>query len=137
MTRIPTPLLALASAAALAACSTRAAAAGGSEAFDAQMQKVLEPYLAIHGALAADSTKGVAHNAGVIAQQAKKLDPKSVTGAHAGHYKDIPSKLQAAAAELQKAKTLEDARSAFKSLSRPMAMWASMAKPKGIHVVFC
>ena len=130
-------LLALACAALVAAATTPASAQGGAGAFAAQMEKVLKPYLAIQSALAGDTTKGVEHQAHVLQKEAKKLDPKSVTGEHAGHYKDVPKKLQTAAAELRKAKSLKDARDAFKKLSRPMAMWASMAKPKGVFVVFC
>ena len=42
-----------------------------------------------------------------------------------------------AAQALSKANTLDDAREAFKKLSMPMAMWATMSKPKDMDVLYC
>ena len=42
-----------------------------------------------------------------------------------------------AARALGKAQGLEKARESFKKLSQPMAMWASMSKPRNIDVVYC
>jgi len=114
-----------------------ASAAAGTEKFDRQMKPILKSYLAVQAALAGDSVKGVSANAKAIAKAAKTLTPKSVTGEHAEHYAGLPQKLEAAASALAKANNLEEAREAFKALSKPMAMWGSMSEPKGISVVYC
>ena len=46
-------------------------------------------------------------------------------------------KIAAGAKGLVVARTLAEAREAFKVLSKPMAMWGTMAKPEGIDVVYC
>jgi len=112
-------------------------ATADTKAFDATMQPVLEQYLIIQEALSGDTTKGVADAAKMIIPVTAKIDPGTVTGKHAQHYKDIPKKLKAAATNMAKQKTLKDMRKVFKELSKPMAMWATMSKPKGINVVFC
>ena len=58
-------------------------------------------------------------------------------GKHAAHYKTLPQKVKAAAAKLARAKSIARQREAFKELSRPLAMWATMSKPAGVNVVFC
>ena len=121
----------------LAACLVSLPAFAGTKAFDAQMKPVLEQYLVIQKALAADSTKGVAPAARKIEALSKKLDPSTVTGEHAAHYKDLPTKLGAAAAAVASAKDLASAREAFKGLSRPLAMWAQMSKPDKTWVLYC
>jgi len=105
--------------------------------FDSAMQPILAAYLEIHGALASDTLEGVAEQARSIEESAKSLDPTHLGGEHADHYKTVPQKLQEAAAAMQKATDLEQAREALKGLSKPMAMWATMSKPKGINVVYC
>ncbi|MEK7703954.1 MAG: DUF3347 domain-containing protein [Myxococcota bacterium] len=117
--------------------SPLAQATGGTDTFDEGMQPIVARYLVIQDALASDSTTGVTAAATDIATLAGKLDAKSVTGEHAEHYKDVPAKLGVAAAMLAKAKTLDEARAAFKGVSMPMAMWAGMAKPDKIDVVYC
>lgn len=112
-------------------------ALAGTEKLDGAMQPILEQYLAIHAALAADGTAGVAAAARAIGVAAEKLDVGSVTGEHAQHYADLPEKLTKAAAVLAAADGLAASREAFKALSRPMAMWATMSKPKGVVVLFC
>jgi Cu(I)/Ag(I) efflux system membrane fusion protein len=109
----------------------------GTETFDKQMKPVLEEYLKIPQALAADRTDGVKEAAGKIGKLAAELDPTTVTGEHAGHYKDIPGNLIAAADRLTKAADIETMREALKELSKPLAMWATMSRPKGISVVYC
>ena len=122
----------------LTALATSPAYAGsGTAGFDKKMQPVLRSYLAIHELLAADSTKGVAAKARAIVKAAAKLDPRQVTGVHAGHYKDLPKKLSAAASALAKSENLAAARVAFKELSKPMAMWVAMSKPAGTTVAYC
>lgn len=106
-------------------------------AFDAQMKPVAEWYLAIQAQLAGDAMTDVTKNAQAIKLAAAKLDPKTVTGAHAGHFAKLPAKIGAAAAALEGAKDLKAAREAFKALSRPVVMWASMSKPEGLSVMYC
>ena len=103
--------------------------------FDAAMQGVLVEYGKIHGALAGDSVRGVPEGAKAIERLAGKL-PRP-TGQHAKHLGEIPAKLKAAAAQLSSARALEGAREAFKALSRPMALWATLSRPSGINVVYC
>lgn len=109
----------------------------GTQRFDQQMQAILQKYLKIGRSLAADSLSGVRANGAAIAKDAAKLDPTSVTGEHASHYKNVPTDLRESAQALTRATTLEEARASFKKLSMPMAMWATMSKPKGIDVLYC
>ena len=110
---------------------------GGADQFDKDMTPVLDEYLKIHDALAADKTDGVKIAAEKILILADKVDPNTVTGEHEDHYKHVPMKIKKAAQELAQGKDLGAMREAFKGLSRPMAMWATMSKPKGIYVVYC
>ncbi len=112
-------------------------AKSGTEEFDGQMAPILQSYLKIGDGLAADSTDDVRTEGERIEKLAPKLDAKSVTGEHAAHYQDLPSKITDAARTLSKAKSLEEARTAYKKLSMPIGMWATMSKPKGIDVVYC
>lgn len=113
------------------------AAKPAASAFDAAMADVLRPYLTIQDALARDTTDGVADAARALGAAAARLDPASVTGEHAGHYAEVPKKLTEAAAALAAAGDLAAARAAFKDLSKPMSMWATMARPAGLDVVYC
>jgi Protein of unknown function (DUF3347) len=106
-------------------------------AFDSAMSPVFAQYESIHKALSGDTTNGVAGAAKKIAKLAVKVNPKSVQGKHAAHYKHLPMKIKAAAVKLSKAKGIAKQREAFMELSRPLAMWATMSKPAGINVVFC
>lgn len=105
--------------------------------FDAKMQPILESYLGIANALSNDSLDGVHKEAEAIAERAGTLDSKSISGEHASHYKDIPKNLKRAAVALGRAKSLDEARDEFKQLSMPMAMWATMSKPKDVEVLYC
>ncbi len=105
--------------------------------FDEQMNPIIEEYLKIPKALAADQTTGVVPAAQKIKKLAAKLNPATVTGEHAMHFKNIPANLQAGAAKLAKAKNIKTMREALKDLSKPMAMWATMSKPKGVSVMYC
>ncbi len=114
-----------------------AGAEPGTQDFDQRMQPILESYLQIGEALSSDSLEGVRKNAESIAKYAKALGQLSVSGEHAEHYKDIPANLTKAALALSATKALPEAREGFKKLSQPMAMWATMSKPKQIDVVYC
>jgi len=109
----------------------------GTEKFDRQMQPILDGYLQIGSALASDSLDGVQQRAEAIAKHAAALDPSVVSGEHAAHYKKVPENLKKAAQGLSRAETLTDARETFRKLSQPMAMWATMSKPKNIDVLYC
>jgi Cu(I)/Ag(I) efflux system membrane fusion protein len=109
----------------------------GTGPFDRTVQPVLEAYLKIHEALADDKTDGVKSAAEKIAVLSDNLDPGKVTGKHATHYEDLPAKIKTAALKLAQGKKIGPLREAFKALSRPMAMWATMSKPEGIFIVYC
>lgn len=113
------------------------ALASGAAAFDKAMEPILKDYLTIQGALVGDTIKGVESASTSIVTASKKLDPNSVTGEHAEHYRDLPAKLEKAAAALAAAMNINEARDAFKELSKPMAMWGTMSKPKDVVVMFC
>jgi len=117
--------------------SAAVSASADTSKFDAAMQPIAAQYATIHKALAGDSTKGVQATAKRIVALAGKVSAQSVTGVHAKHYADLPQKIRAAALKLSKAKTIDKQRAAFKALSRPLAMWATMSRPAGINVVFC
>jgi Cu(I)/Ag(I) efflux system membrane fusion protein len=109
----------------------------GTARFDRQMKPLYGEYQKIHDALAADRLGGVDSAAKRIAKLAGKLDPSKVSGEHAGHYRHLPKKIKAAATKLEKVEGLNAKREAFKELSRPLAMWATMSKPAGVNVVYC
>jgi Cu(I)/Ag(I) efflux system membrane fusion protein len=121
-----------------AGCNATAVSAGsGAERFDAKMQPILSSYLKIGEALAEDSVDGVREEAERINELTTELDPSAVTGEHASHYEEVPAKLKIASASLARSKTLGEARAAYEKLSMPLGMWASMAKPEGIDMVYC
>jgi len=105
--------------------------------FDDAMAPVVAAYLDVQKALAGDSEKGVTDSAKKIEALAAKVDGASVTGEHAAHYKMLPGEVKAAAAKLAAAKGIDAQREAFKDLSKPMAMWATMSKPAGVYVAHC
>lgn len=109
----------------------------GTKEFDAGMKPILAQYLQMQSSLASDSVEGIKKSAKKIKTLAKKLDPSSVTGKHAGHYKNVPSNLVKHASAIGKSNDIAMIREKFKKLSQPMAMWAGMSKPKGIDVVYC
>jgi len=116
---------------------TPALADPGTHSFDESMKPILAGYLKIQERLAADSTEGIAGEAQTLAAQASSLDAGQVSGEHAAHYSEIPAKLHSAARGLSNAPDIRSAREAFRDLSRPMAMWATISRPPGINVVFC
>ena len=109
----------------------------GTEQFDQSMQPVVEEYLKIQEALADDRTDGVKSAAEKVAALSDNLDPNTVTGEHAMHYKDVPAKIKTGALKLAQGKEINAMRAAFKELSKPMAMWATMSKPEGIYLMYC
>lgn len=130
-------MVALGALSAMAARADSAVDVAGTQRFDAQMKPILESYLRIGNTLCVDSLDGVQEEAEAIAKYAGHLDSGSVSGEHAAHYKNVRANLKKAAEVLRKTKTLDDARQSFKELSMPMAIWATMSKPKNIDVIYC
>lgn len=114
-----------------------AAGDAGSARFDAAMRPILVEYLRAQTALASDSDKGIAAVGRGIAKLAAKLDPASVKGASAAQLKELPAKLKSAAEKLAAAKGLARARDAFKELSRPLVLWATLTRPADVNVAYC
>lgn len=115
----------------------RGVANASSAGFDKAMKPILAQYIRAHAALAADGTRGVAKAAKRIATLTRKLDPRAVSGKRQVHFAALPGKLLRAASKLASAKSLAAAREAFKALSRPMVLWATLSKPAGVNVLFC
>jgi Cu(I)/Ag(I) efflux system membrane fusion protein len=105
--------------------------------FDGAMQPVLDSYLEIQRALAADSTEGVHAAVSAIQKSAKQLDPSKLGGEHAEHFGSIPEHIAAACQKMHGAHEIAAMREAFKELSKPLSMWVSMAKPADTSVMHC
>lgn len=112
-------------------------ARAGQSHFDRQMAPILKSYLAIHDALAADRIDGVPALARKIAHAARRLHPRAAGRAHAKAFAGVPKAIATAAKALGRAKDLPSARAAFEALSKPMTTWAAIAKPGGVHAVYC
>jgi Cu(I)/Ag(I) efflux system membrane fusion protein len=126
----------LAFCAALAVVGWAAQVARAAE-FDAAMEPILAQYLKIQTALAADSTEGVADAVRRIEDLAAKLDPKKAPEEHLQHYEKIPQSLTSACRKLAVARDIGSIREAFHDLSKPVAMWVTMARPVGKRVMYC
>ena len=113
------------------------AGADDTKTFDAAMQPILAAYLQISSTLAADKTDGVVAAAKKISKLSAKPDPKTVKGKHAKHYASMPRKLAEASKKLAAAKEIAAMREALKDLSKPMAMWVTLSKPKDVNVIYC
>ena len=87
-------------------------AQAGTAELDRSMAPVLEQYLQIQSALAADHTKGVKAAAEKIVSLAPSLAVDAVTGQHAAHYEGLPDKIVAGAKKVAAAGDLA-ARAAF------------------------
>lgn len=123
--------------ASLVSHASAARAESSTAAFDRDMQPVLASYLLIQERLARDSLDGIGVAADALKQMASRLDAARVTGEHAAHYKDVPANLRRAAEAVAQSRDIGTAREAFKQLSQPMAMWATMSHPDGVDVLFC
>ncbi len=104
--------------------------------FDQVMEPILAEYLKIQGALVADKTEGVTAAADAIEELAKTLDPEKA-GDHAEHYRNTSRDIAAACRKFHTANDIKASREAFKALSKPVAMWVGMAKPKEMAVMYC
>ena len=121
----------------VAVASWAAPVSADAKAFDAGMRKLLAVYLTAHKPLTEDSVKGVAAAGTSMATLAGKLDVKAIRGKHARHLRKIPGKIKTAAQALSKARGLEASRKAFKKLSLPMVLWATLSKPAGVWIIYC
>jgi Cu(I)/Ag(I) efflux system membrane fusion protein len=113
------------------------ASAAQASDFDRAMEPILTEYLKIQGALAADKMDGIKSAAETIEASAKALEPEKTAGDHADHFKSIPSGLVSACGKLKQAEDITAAREDFKALSKTVAMWVGMSKPKGTSVMYC
>lgn len=111
-------------------------AASASE-FDRAMEPILSGYLAIHEALASDTTEGIGGAVDTIAAAAGRLDPAQADGEHARRYEHIAREIASACERLREAGDIEAAREAFKALSRPISAWVETARPEGAIVMYC
>lgn len=105
--------------------------------FDTVMLEISDHYLQIQGNLASDQIAGNTEASLNIQPLIVQLKMAEIPAEHAEHYKDIPMKLGVAVNTFSLAKDISAQREAFKEISKPMAMWASMAVPEGINVVYC
>lgn len=121
----------------LAALLAVVAGAAGASEFDRAMEPILAEYLKIQTALAADTTDGVEDAVDAIRDLAKQIDPKTASGEHAEHYRNIPEDLLAACERLRDASDIGSIREAFKDLSKPISMWVTMAEPADASVMYC
>jgi hypothetical protein len=114
------------------------AAPGGASAatFEEGMQPILREYLSIQDALASDTLAGVPEAARKLGAAARALDVKKA-GRPAAELAALTKELATSASTLGAAKDLAAARQAFKTLSRPMVAWATVARPAGIEVMSC
>jgi Cu(I)/Ag(I) efflux system membrane fusion protein len=105
--------------------------------FDVVMQKISDIYLKIHHNLASDLSAGNLQIALEFKPLIDQLKEAKIPAEHVDHYRDVPLKLDMAIDKFISAKDISAQREAFRDLSKPMAMWASMAVPEGINVVYC
>ncbi|MCC7418191.1 MAG: DUF3347 domain-containing protein [Acidobacteria bacterium] len=88
---------------------------------------ILDPYLKIHEALAADSTDGIRQNAGAIATAAASLGAPAV-------------KVDTSAVQLAAAGDIADARGKFGQLSDAIDAYMTgfeLTTPEGVRKAFC
>ena len=105
--------------------------------FNEKMNEITVEYLKIKDTLTNDKIEKVNENAKAIVVLVKDLDTDNLKGEHKDHFKNLPNKISVSAKELSKAKKIKGMRKAFNDLSKPMAMWATMAKPSGVNVAYC
>ncbi len=109
----------------------------GPKTFDEGMEAILKEYLKIHAVFIEDKVKGVKGMAARIEKLARAVSPVSSDAKHAKKLKKVPAKIAEAAAKMKGAKGLHDLREAFKKVSRPMVLWATLTAPKGVKLVYC
>jgi hypothetical protein len=112
---------------AAAACAPAPQAGKTPAAGPAMSAGIVDPYLRIQSALAADSVEAVKANAGEIATAASALGAPAM-------------KIDTAAIQLASAADLEDARSKFGVLSEAIDTYMTglhLTPPEGVRVAYC
>jgi Cu(I)/Ag(I) efflux system membrane fusion protein len=121
----------------LAGALLLAGGAAPASEFDRAMEPILSDYLAIHEALASDTTEGIGGAVETITTAARRLDPAQAEGEQAQHYEHISLEIVSACERLRDADDIEAAREAFKELSKPISAWVEAARPEGASVMYC
>ena len=104
---------------------------------------IAEHYEAIRQALIRDSTDGVTANARSIRAAAAALqmnfsaDQAAVAAAEAAMVRELLPEVEERAADLAAASGLQDARSAFAELTKPLVRWQSVVTGDRPVVVYC
>ena len=109
----------------------------GAKEFNQAMAPVVQSYLEIQQNLAADKITNISKAAETILGALKTLDVSKIQGKNANHYINLPKELASAVQAIAKAEDLSSARKAFYTVSRPITMWASTAKPANTTLAFC
>lgn len=104
--------------------------------FNESMMPLLEHYLYIQTELASDSVWRVPRAGGMIALEAKKIDPTQIKSELAEIFKYLPKRLRDTGRKIYKAKDLKEIRELFALLSRPLVMWAQETVPAGISIYY-
>ena len=105
--------------------------------FEAGMAALLVPYLKIHALFIEDKGDGVPEAAARMEALAREVPAPAAGVNKAKVLARLPAKLLKAAARLKAAKDLHAQRAAFKQVSRPMVLWATLSRPEGIKIVYC
>lgn len=105
--------------------------------FNRAMEPILDEYLTIQTALAANQTEGVEGAVQAIEGLAKQLEAETAGEDDADHHRVMLADILAACGKLNESNDIESMREAFKNLSKPMSIWVTMAKPKGMSVMYC
>ena len=104
--------------------------------FNESMMPLLEHYLYIQTELANDSVWRVPRAGGMIALEAKNIDPTQIKSELAEIFKYLPKRLRETGRKIYKAKDLKEIRELFAILSRPLVMWAQETVPAGISIYY-
>ena len=104
--------------------------------FNESMMPLLDHYLYIQAELANDSIWRVSRAGGMIALEAKNIDPTQIKSELAQIFKYLPKRLRETGRKIYKAKDLKEMRELFALLSRPLVMWAQETVPAGISIYY-
>jgi len=105
--------------------------------FEGGMDRIFDGYLAIHDKLINDDITDMAKISRRLAVMVKQLNPVDMTFEFEPHFKRIKKQMIKSCRKLMKIKTLEEARMAFRQLSKPLVDWASSSRPVGVVVIYC
>mgnify|MGYP001162263131 CR=1 FL=1 len=105
--------------------------------FEGGMDRIFDGYLAIHDKLINDDISDMKKLSRKLAVIVKQLNPVDMTFEFEPHFKRLKKQMIKSCRKLMKVKTIEEARIAFRQLSKPMVDWASSSRPVGIVVIYC